>query len=843
MTNETRGAGVAHDVFYVGTVRAPVDKVWSLYRAFGPETMKWWRDARQVSIDSPGRDEVGCVRTFVAGSGYTYEEKLSARDDQTRTLRYHLVSASPALPLESTDTAVSFVADGAITRVTWCIDIQGGGIFRGQAKATLEAVGRAMIGDLDRWFNPSLGTLEVKVLHGTGLARTGLFEPDPYVVADLDDGPPQATATRYFTRNPRWDEPLGFDVTSDKGTLNLAVLGAKVGQSTPLGGVSVDIHDLVSGTATTRELQLGHGGTGTLTVSLLLTLNDGKSLPQTEEVKHEQMVDHLLTVLDTLKKEGQEVLLQVTRGEPAKYGYARYPRVPRYANLPLEELPRMVDGLPPGQMLSPDKLTEMHRRTLQYIYSQREYFQRLQKGVDPYKAPFGEWIKLPEPIADHCDEDAELCRQLLQGANPMTIRTIKTIDEVPVSMRNLEAKGKSVKQLLDGKRLFLLDYQALTACSLYEDMFFYAPLMVVHREDTPGGSRLAILGIQLTRNAGENQVYTPASSIPNRYLLAKRHVACADIQYQEWIFHLGLAHLVMEPFAIAAHNALPATHPIGRLLLPHFRETIGINFLARRSLVSYVTPFTDRVFSTGSFGALRMVLDSWKAYDFFKSSFPEDMKARGFDEAKTDGLENYLYREDGFKIWNVLTRYVRGVVEATYKDDAAVANDPVICEWVAESTAADKADIPGFPEAIGSRDLLVRTLTTIIFQQTAYHSAVNYSQMDYQSYMPNRASALFKPMPDGAGDISADYLKSAMPNPFVTHFQAMFSYVLTLPATIPLSRLDAIGSLYPAVQAAFRKELEGISREISARNQRVASKGEATYPFLDPANIASSVEI
>lgn len=128
--------------------------------------------------------------------------------------------------------------------------------------------------------------------------------------------------------------------------------------------------------------------------------------------------------------------------------------------------------------------------------------------------------------------------------------------------------------------------------------YWYAPRLVLFK--TASG-KLSIAGFILTRkDDGSDKVYTAASHPPTTYLLAKFHLTAADNQVHQFVSHLGMTHLLAEPFIVAAHNALPDDHLLSALLHPHFIDTIGINFLARQTLVSSVAPLTDSTFSVGT---------------------------------------------------------------------------------------------------------------------------------------------------------------------------------------------------------------------------------------------------
>jgi hypothetical protein len=111
------------------------------------------------------------------------------------------------------------------------------------------------------------------------------------------------------------------------------------------------------------------------------------------------------------------------------------------------------------------------------------------------------------------------------------------------------------------------------------------------------------------------------------------------------------------------------------------------------------------------------------------------------------------------------------VVDPFYNDDNAVAADVALQAWAAESTDPSLADIPGFPSSFSEKALLRKFLQTLIWAVSAQHSAVNFSQFDFLSYLPNWSDSLSAAMPEGDEDFDASIIKSALPNPLISHFQ------------------------------------------------------------------------
>lgn len=833
-----------------GVVRAPIEKVWQAFRPFGSEIRKWWPIYESLTLEPPGKDEVGAVRSFKTLTGREYKERLEARDDKQYVLKYSLVEAKPSVPtLQSIITTVEMSAKSATeTTVHWSSEVEVGAIVSGQVVSAQQKAYTEAIQSLDKYFNPSFGTLEVELISGSNLVQTGFFLPDPYVVVHLDEGQPKESHVCFQTTNPVWRQKLSLDVLSTAGKLRFSVWDANLGRDDFLGSAELDLHELVDGQITRKNLVLNSTKHGQISVSLLLDLSSGEKLPPTKEMEQEMAIAFLHGLLDDLKTQVLLIMQQEAVGADQKYEYLKYPRRPDAPDLPLEDFPPMVKGLPPGQGLPPKKFGLMSERLAEYVYSELGFLNRLQKtiqaGGDPWTAYYAYWVPSPDKIPQTWKDDAEFCRQLIQGVNPMIIKLCTDIKAVPPDLAQLTAQGKTLPELIAEKRLFILDYADLEDVPQLQGKVFYAPTVLVYRELLENGkSRLNLVGIQLTRHKDrKNQIYTPNSTTPYKYLLAKIHAACADDQYHQFTYHLGLTHLAMEPFAISHHNAFPKDHPIGQLLKPHLEDTIGINYMARQTLISKVVPFTDRTFATGTSGGLRLVWKAWKRWDFFGSSFPEDLKSRGFDEKGSEGVQDFYFREDGFKIWNAYLEYTGNVVNDVYKDDAAVAADPVIQAWAKETADPEKGAVPGFPSVIATKELLVKTLTNIIFLGSAQHSAINFSQYQALGYVPNRPNVMFKGVPETEGDITIEYVLSALQSFPTAHFQVFFSNFLSTPSLHPISGLTRPDKISAETHAKFKAKLDQIAAEIDQRDAKLKQEGKIPYPYLSPKLIASSVD-
>ena len=89
-------------------------------------------------------------------------------------------------------------------------------------------------------------------------------------------------------------------------------------------------------------------------------------------------------------------------------------------------------------------------------------------------------------------------------------------------------------------------------------------------------------------------------------------------------------------------------------------------------------------------------------------------------------IKEYGYREDGLKYWAAIKKYVRGILDIYYKNDADVENDSHIQNWIQDVRIKgfENADDPGIPTRIESVDSLEMIATMLIFALTATESII-----------------------------------------------------------------------------------------------------------------------
>ncbi|XP_017407059.2 seed linoleate 9S-lipoxygenase [Vigna angularis] len=364
--------------------------------------------------------------------------------------------------------------------------------------------------------------------------------------------------------------------------------------------------------------------------------------------------------------------------------------------------------------------------------------------------------------------DEEFAREMIAGVNPLVIRLLKKeelalpkntscncIQRSTVTKEMLEKNmnGVKVDEAFAKKRLFILDY--------YEAFMAYLGKI----NDLPSAKAYATRTFLFLQNDGtlkplaielnkphqcpcdhpnvETTVVLPADKGVEStiWLLAKAHVVVNDTNYHQLISHWLHTHAVIEPFVISTNRNLSVLHPIYKLLYPHFRDTLNINSLARKSLIS-AGSIIEQTFLPGPYS---MVMSSaiYKNWVFADQALPKDLIKRGlaFEDDANDlklVIEDYPYAVDGLEIWNATKLWVQDYVALYYSDDREIQGDTELQAWWKEAVEEGHRDLETPWPKMQSFSDVVENCTTIIWIASALHAAVNFGQYPYGGYIMNR---------------------------------------------------------------------------------------------------------
>ncbi|KAF7430235.1 hypothetical protein PC9H_005937 [Pleurotus ostreatus] len=109
-------------------------------------------------------------------------------------------------------------------------------------------------------------------------------------------------------------------------------------------------------------------------------------------------------------------------------------------------------------------------------------------------------------------------------------------------------------------------------------------------------------------------------------------------------------------------------------------------------------------------------------------------------------FHNYAYARDIKDIWMTLRKFVSSALGHKYADDEAVAADGYIQNWCDQMRSESGVGMWKFPQSISTMDDLVDIVAMCIHIAAPQHTAVNFLQQYYQTFVPNKPSALFSPL-------------------------------------------------------------------------------------------------
>lgn len=447
-------------------------------------------------------------------------------------------------------------------------------------------------------------------------------------------------------------------------------------------------------------------------------------------------------------------------------------------------------------------------------------------------------LPLPWPAGVY-QTDEVFAQMRVAGPNPLVIRRASADD-----LRGL-ALGDRAASIEDAARrgaLFVADYGVLAGLQPGTNpapKYVFAPRAFF---EVPAAGKRSLHPVVIQTASGGAVVF-PGDGTP--WEIAKIIVNMADGNYHELISHLGLTHLLTEPFVITTHRQLDPRHPVYVLLAPHFAGTLFINYAAQTTLITDGGAVDQLL--TGTIESSRQLSASAVQAVRYNASFlPLALAARGVDDALA--LPDYPYRDDGLALWHAIHAWVTAYLQIYYPTPADVTGDYELQAWVVELASKQGGSIQDIGEGvvdgkprIESAAYLARLLTQVIFTASVQHAAVNFPQRTIMSYTPAMPLAAYAPFPAPAGAPATQVLDMLPPLQMGLLQQA----VGTVLGGVQYTTLGQYGGELATLQvadalSAFQRALQTIEIDI----QRRTALGERTrYTTLLPSLIPQSINI
>lgn len=454
-------------------------------------------------------------------------------------------------------------------------------------------------------------------------------------------------------------------------------------------------------------------------------------------------------------------------------------------------------------------------------------------------------------VSDVFLEDKVFARMRVAGFNPMSLFRVRSMAELPFSIEEKHSQllaADSVAQALSTGRLYALDLSFVAAVrpKASSPPMLFLPSKAVFVLPENGDGNLVPVAVELDGSV----VYPPDVGDPDtRWDIAKMALNTCDAAHHELIAHLGRTHLLIEPFVAATNRRLASTHPLYRLLTPHFEGTIFINETASQNLVAKGGD-VDRIFA-GDITSVMTWCSEQVRKNPFNASMPDvELAARGLLDAPL----SFPYRDDAIAHFTALIAWVDAYIRHYYKCDADVIADQELKSWAAELVDPSYGQLKDFGDSgqgkIRTREYLVRAVAFIIFTASVQHASVNFPQSTLMSYAPALGGAQYAPAPPK--DRKAD----------VEDWTRMLTPLTTAAEQITI--LNTIGAVYHTqlghyprnqfcdanhpfswpdpIRKAHSQYLHEL-QEIDKRIVRREVNSDLRYDYLRPANIPQSINI
>ncbi|KAK6497132.1 hypothetical protein TWF506_004607 [Arthrobotrys conoides] len=359
------------------------------------------------------------------------------------------------------------------------------------------------------------------------------------------------------------------------------------------------------------------------------------------------------------------------------------------------------------------------------------------------------------------------------------------------SMQRLSTNPYAVKRLAPGETLpFVVDDTIVTSLTgtdtvtgidlatlLSEGRLFYVDHSGIKDFETEVSDNYAggcdayffihpttaeFLPLAIRTNYQSNLIYTPHDT-PDDWMLAKIMFNADDL-FMAQFYHFSGSHFVSEAIFQAAIQTLSEEHPVLAILRRLMYGAFGIRPLAV-SVLFPVGGLIDR-----HFGYSGRAAESYSTY-LYESGisgavqgnyFKANLKRRGLIESPFGPeLTHFPFYEDALPLWNAMHTFMTTLVHSYYPNDAAVAGDNEILNWMDEANGP--AEVVDFPNraTMNSRAKLIDVLTHVAHLVSTAHHVVNTNAlMTAGAVLPLNPGGLFNhpiPTTKGATDI-AKYL-------------------------------------------------------------------------------------
>ncbi|XP_069130261.1 polyunsaturated fatty acid 5-lipoxygenase-like [Argopecten irradians] len=510
--------------------------------------------------------------------------------------------------------------------------------------------------------------------------------------------------------------------------------------------------------------------------------------------------------------------------------------------------PAQVKSLPEDENFSFDYVWDITKRKTHAILKSKiaKLTSGSWKDLDDLQNIYTkEVLVLPESVA-YWKNDEYFGYQRICKMNNTLIELCTAIPKklaVTDEMVKPSLEGLTLAKAIQAKRLFMVDYEIMDGlpCGVAEHVIC-APIALFF---VNGKQKLMPIAIQLFQTPGKNNPVFLPTDPEYTWITAKLWFNHADSTYHQSFTHLGGTHVTMEGTAVITHRNLSPSHPVFKLLAPHFLYLLAIN---TRALGNLIAPggWADRALSVGikgMFEVIRRKTQQWRLD--VDGTLPKDLEHRGL--LGENVLPGYYFRDDALQIYNAIFNYVVKYLKLYYGSPEKLMNDNELQDWAAEMVLPkDKGGlgllgVPGNGK-ITTIDQLATILTSNIYMCSVAHAAANFPQYDQYAFPPAYPASMRGKPPKDKTPLSESSVLASLPEKQTTLDMMIVTYILSERSTNCLGNFEVQYVYDPqalAIVDEFRNELKAISQQIKEKNKT----RDPPYPWLDPEEIPNSISI
>lgn len=533
-------------------------------------------------------------------------------------------------------------------------------------------------------------------------------------------------------------------------------------------------------------------------------------------------------------------------------------------------LPLLKTPLPPEESFDERYKAGRGFATLPMITNSQKVESQL---TDPY-GPFSGladyesmYIDIPEPVVTpNWLTDESFGEQRLSGVNPVMIERVKSSSSLPANLdvnqlNDVLDSSINIDRLIGDGQLFVVDFTpfldgipegSVPTPDGAKQKFLPKPIglfcwdkgSVKASASELKTGRLLPLAIQIDTEGGTTKIFTPQSP-ELLWTISKICFAIADSNIHEMSTHLGICHFAQESFGAVTPMHLAPQHPLHVLLKPHLRFLVFNNQAGVDALIPPDGP-VDQLLAATLDGSVSISIKAAKSWSVAET-FPESIQARGVESSKM--LPHYPYRDDGTLIWEAVTSYVQEYLNIYYKTEEDIKADYELQAWANKlaDTSTEGGHINGMPSQINTVEQLSNILSVIIFQNSAGHSSVNYTQYPYIGFSPNMPLAGYRnyreflAREDTTQEEQLDFMLNFLPP------QALALGQIEITFGLSCYHYDSLGDYAKEISDPLAKHaLYRFTQSLSTIEQRIEKRNRqrvVPYSYLLPSEVLNSASI